>query len=141
MRHDRRHTVVTLLLGAATVAGTIMLVRRGALPLATSRPSLPTLAGEVALYVVLFDAYFYALHRVLHTKALYRLVHAVHHRSTAPTVLTALAFHPLEAALIITFMPVAMWLVPIHLASLAVVSAFLSGSILLAHCGYEVFPD
>jgi sterol desaturase/sphingolipid hydroxylase (fatty acid hydroxylase superfamily) len=46
----------------------------------------------------------------------------------------------LEALLIIGFLPAAMWLIPIHLVSLAVVSAFLSGSILLAHCGYEIFP-
>jgi sterol desaturase/sphingolipid hydroxylase (fatty acid hydroxylase superfamily) len=117
------------------------LVVRGRIPLDTTWPNLATVVGEMVAYVVLFDAYFYALHRVLHTRALYRLVHAVHHRSTAPTVLTALAFHPLEAALIIAFMPLAMWLVPIHLASLAAVGAFLSGSIVLAHCGYEIFPS
>jgi sterol desaturase/sphingolipid hydroxylase (fatty acid hydroxylase superfamily) len=95
----------------------------------------------VLAYVLLFDAYFYTLHRLLHTRVLYRRIHAVHHRSIAPTVLTAFAFHPLEALLIIGFIPVAMSLVPIHLVSLAVVSAFLSGSIVLAHCGHEVLPD
>jgi len=140
VRHDLRHTLTTLVLLAAIVTGTMLLVVRGTIAIDLEVPPLATLAIEVLAYVLLFDAYFYALHRALHTRALYRTVHAVHHRSTAPTVLTALAFHPLEAALIIGFMPVAMWLVPIHLASLVMVSVFLSGSILLAHCGYEVIP-
>jgi sterol desaturase/sphingolipid hydroxylase (fatty acid hydroxylase superfamily) len=84
VRHDLRHSVVTLLLGAVTVAGTTVLVVRGRIPLDTTWPNLATVVGEMVAYVVLFDAYFYALHRVLHTRALYRLVHAVHHRSTAP---------------------------------------------------------
>jgi sterol desaturase/sphingolipid hydroxylase (fatty acid hydroxylase superfamily) len=139
-RHDLRYSIATLAVGTATGIGTTLLVLAGVIPLATGRLTVPRFAFEVWAYVLLFDAYFYALHRVLHTPVLYRSVHAVHHRSTAPTVLTALAFHPLEALLIIGFLPAAMWLLPIHLASLAIVSAFLSGSILLAHCGYEVFP-
>lgn len=140
MRHDLRCSIWTLVLGAVTGVGTTLLVLEGAIPLATGRPTGRTFAFEVVAYVLLFDAYFYGLHRLLHTRRLYRNIHAVHHRSTAPTVLTALAFHPLEALLIIGFLPAAMWLLPIHLASLVAVSVFLSGSILLAHCGYEVFP-
>jgi Delta7-sterol 5-desaturase len=140
VRHDLRHSIVTLVLGTLTVAVTAVLVLEGMIPLAIEWPTRRAFALELLLYVVLFDAYFYGLHRLLHTRVLYRGVHAVHHRSTAPTVLTALAFHPLEALLLVGFMPAAMWLIPIHLASLAAVSAFLSGSILLAHCGYEIFP-
>ena len=140
MRHDLRYSIATLVLGTVTGGITAFLVLEGVTPLATERPPGRTFAFELLLYVVLFDAYFYGLHRLLHTRVLYRSIHAVHHRSTAPSVLTALAFHPLEALLLAGFMPAAMWLIPIHLASLAAVSAFLSGSILLAHCGYEVFP-
>jgi Delta7-sterol 5-desaturase len=131
---------MTLAIVLAIGAGTTVLVVEGMLPLATTRPTLPIFVLEVAGYVLLFDAYFYGLHRLLHTRPLYRRVHAAHHRSTAPTVLTGLAFHPLEALLIIAFLPAALWLVPIHLISVGVVTVFLSGSILLAHCGREVFP-
>ena len=141
MQHDLRHSIVTLSLVTATGIATTLLVLNGTLGVATERPMGLTFAGEMLTYVLLFDAYFYALHRLLHTRVMYRRIHAVHHRSTAPTVLTAFAFHPIEALLIIGFMPVAMWLVPIHLASLIVVSVFLSGSIVLAHCRHEVLPD
>jgi len=140
-RHDRRHATATLVLGTVVGAITTMLVQAGVVPLPTGWPSGRAFVGEAVIYVALFDAYFYGLHRLLHTRVLYRTIHAVHHRSTAPTVVTALAFHPLEALLVFGFMPVAMWLLPIHLASLAAVSVFLSGSILLAHCGFEVFPS
>jgi sterol desaturase/sphingolipid hydroxylase (fatty acid hydroxylase superfamily) len=141
VQHDLRHSIVTLALVTTTGVATTFLVLGGVLRVATERPTGFAFAGEVLAYVLLFDAYFYTLHRLLHTRVLYRSIHAVHHRSTAPTVLTAFAFHPLEALAIIGFMPVAMSLVPIHLVSLAVVSAFLSGSIVLAHCGHEVLPD
>jgi Delta7-sterol 5-desaturase len=140
VRHDLRYSLSTLVLGLVTGVGTPLLVLEDVIPLATAWPTGLTFAFELLVYVLLFDAYFYGLHRLLHTRVLYRTIHAVHHHSTAPTVLTALAFHPLEALLIIGFLPAAMWLIPIHLVSLAVVSAFLSGSILLAHCGYEIFP-
>ena len=139
-RHDRRHAATTIAIMLVLGATTTVLVRDGMMPLVLDRPRLVTFVGEMALYVLLFDAYFYGLHRLLHTRLLFRLIHAVHHRSRTPTITTALAFHPVEAMLVLGFMPVAMWLVPIHLASLVVVSGFLGGSILLAHGGYEIFP-
>lgn len=139
-RHDLRHSLVTLLVGVALGVLTVRLVLAGVVPFTTAPPSLLRFLFETSVYVVLFDAYFYGLHRLLHTGSLYRRVHAVHHRSTVPTLLTALAFHPIEALAIMSFMPVAMWLVPIHLVSFVVVSAFLSGSIVLAHSGWDVVP-
>jgi len=140
-RHDVRYSACTLLLATGLGALTTWLVLRGAIPLATTAPGAGRLVLEVATYVLLFDAYFYGLHRLLHVPRFFRAVHAVHHRATAPSVLTALAFHPLEALLILGFVPAAMWLLPIHLLSLAVVSTFLSGSILLAHAARDPFPS
>lgn len=141
LHHDLRYTIATVVLGTLLGFGTTQLILAGVIPLATTWPGATEMVLEIVLYVVLFDAYFYALHRLLHTRFLFRRIHAVHHRSRAPGVLTALAFHPLEGLLIIAFMPVAMWLIPVHLASLAVIIAFLSGSILLAHCGLDLFPS
>jgi sterol desaturase/sphingolipid hydroxylase (fatty acid hydroxylase superfamily) len=141
VRHDLVHSVSTLLLGGALGVATTWLVLAGVIPLGTDVPSAGRIALEVAAYVLCFDAYFYGLHRLLHTRALYRRVHAVHHRATRPTVATALAFHPLEALAILGFVPMAMCLVPIHVVSLALVCAFLSTSILLAHAARDPFPD
>ena len=137
---DARYSLATLLLGTAMGVATTWLVLAGTMTVPTTLPAPGRFAVEVLVYVLLFDAYFYGLHRLLHTRALFRTIHAVHHRSASPTVMTALAFHPLEALLILGFMPAAMWLIPIHLVSLAVVSAFLSASILLAHAARDPFP-
>jgi Delta7-sterol 5-desaturase len=139
-RHERAYSIFTAAIGLAMGAGATFLVREGLLPLAAEPLTLGSCLFEVAVYVGLFEAYFYGLHRVLHTRWMYQRVHVVHHRSTSPTLLTALAFHPVEALLIMSFMPVTMALIPIHLGSLIIVSVFLSGSIALAHCGSEVFP-
>lgn len=140
LRHEVGFTLLTAVVGLAMGAGATFLVREGVIPLAEGPLTWGSGAFEVLIYVVLFDGYFYGLHRLFHVRPLYQRIHVVHHRSTSPTLLTALAFHPVEAVAIMGFMPVAMWLIPIHLVSLVLVSLFLSGSILLAHCGHEVFP-
>jgi len=55
---------------------------------------------QLPLFVVLDDAGFYVLHRLMHTRWLYRRIHAVHHRHTAPAALAGGYFHPVEYALI-----------------------------------------
>lgn len=49
--------------------------------------------------VIFHDAYFYFLHRLIHTKFMYKYVHIDHHRSHNPTLLSAYNFHPVEAVL------------------------------------------
>ena len=140
VRHDARFTAGTLVVGLALGVVTTRQALDGAIPLVTTAPSAVRVVFEVATYVILFDAYFYVLHRLLHTRRLFRAIHAVHHRARTPTILTALAFHPLEALAILGFVPVMLWIAPIHVLSLAVVSTFLSGSILLAHTAHDPFP-
>ncbi|MDY7232439.1 sterol desaturase family protein [Hyalangium rubrum] len=46
------------------------------------------------------EAHFYLCHRVLHTRWLFRHVHAIHHRSRVPTPFSTYSFHPVEATLL-----------------------------------------
>src|SRR5688500_2293672 len=60
------------------------------------------LAFTIATALVYFaatDCALYWAHRVMHRKALFRAIHRVHHRWTAPTAFTAMAMHPVEFAL------------------------------------------
>jgi sterol desaturase/sphingolipid hydroxylase (fatty acid hydroxylase superfamily) len=139
-RHDRTAAIATLKLGALAVAVTVPLVYTQVIVVHTALPSLGTAARETFGYLLGFELYFYALHRLLHVRGLYRRIHIVHHRSVYPSALTGLVLHPVEAVLIMAFVPVAMWTVPIHLVSLACVSAFLSASILLAHADVDWVP-
>jgi len=139
-RDDARYALTTLALALVTGGFVALLLRAGAIVLPLAWPSVWTFVREAMAYVILFEVYFYGLHRLLHRRVLFARIHAVHHRSHSPTVVTGLTFHPVEALLIIAFVPIALWLMPIHVASLAIVSTFLSGSILLAHSGREPFP-
>src|SRR6266700_3284126 len=52
---------------------------------------------SIPLMIVVHDAYFYWTHRLMHTRALFRTFHGVHHLSTNPTPWTSYAFHPFES--------------------------------------------
>lgn len=54
-------------------------------------------AVEVSVAVIIDDAYFYFLHRWLHTnKFMYQKVHRIHHRNRQPTPMEYIYTHPLE---------------------------------------------
>ena len=127
-------------MGAAAVAVTVPLVYTQVIVVHLAWPTLTTVARETLGYLLSFELYFYGLHRLLHVRGVYRRIHAVHHRSVFPSGLGGLVLHPVEAFLIMAFVPLAMWLVPIHLVSLTCVSAYLSGSIWVAHSDAEWFP-
>ena len=130
------NVAILLLLGAVCTA----LVMEGVLPVALELPGAGRLALEVAGLVLVFDAYFYALHRLLHTPLAFRRVHAVHHRARDVDVWSTIAMHPVEFVLLVGFIPAAMWIVPLHLASVVIASLLLSGTITLAHAGRETLP-
>jgi sterol desaturase/sphingolipid hydroxylase (fatty acid hydroxylase superfamily) len=137
---QKRQTVVNGAILLALGIGCTALVMNGLLPASLAMPSAARLAVEVAGLVLAFDAYFYALHRGLHTRLAFRWIHAVHHRVRDVDVWSSIAMHPLEFVLVVGFVPAAMWLAPLHVVSVALAGVFLSASITLAHAGRETLP-
>ncbi|MEI2384087.1 sterol desaturase family protein [Breoghania sp. JC706] len=85
MRREIRQSVISLLVTDGCLAGGLFLQYRGFTlvePLALSWWSVPLM---FVVSIVVFDAWFYWMHRFMHTKLMYRF-HAEHHRSVAPTV-------------------------------------------------------
>jgi 4-alpha-methyl-delta7-sterol-4alpha-methyl oxidase len=70
--------------------------------------------AQLALFLVVDDALFYGLHRALHTRWLFRHVHARHHRIHAPFALTGAIMHPIEWVLISGLVVVVPLLVGMH---------------------------
>jgi Delta7-sterol 5-desaturase len=98
-------------------------------------------ALSLPLILVLHDAYFYWVHRLMHIKRLFRLFHLTHHRSHTPTPWAAYAFAPGEAVLMACFVPLYAWLFPVHELVLFV---FLITMILrnaMGHSGIEFHPQ
>jgi len=119
-----------------------LFAQSGALTLAEGPAGLHAVVLEVGLYLFAFDLYFYVMHRLMHTDVLFRLVHAIHHRSTSPNPLTAFSFHPLEALLTGSFLPVFLVLVEVHSLSLGLITVVLGPVMsMLVHSGHEVFPS
>jgi 4-alpha-methyl-delta7-sterol-4alpha-methyl oxidase len=79
-------------------------------------PGAGTILLQVALFLVVDDALFYAAHRLLHTPWLFRRVHAWHHRIHAPFALTGAIMHPVEWLLISGMVVVVPLATGMHLA-------------------------
>lgn len=121
---------------------TFMLERFGMLPgpalAATWGPAW--FWGNLALMVVAHDAYFYWAHRLMHDPRLFRFFHRRHHKSMNPSPFTAYSFDLGEAAVMASFVPLWLFLVP---TPWGVTGLFMLHQIVrntLGHSGYELMP-
>lgn len=137
---ERRFTCASLAMWMVAGTVTTIAAMTGGIAVGLGAIDVSTVLLEGALIVLGFEAYFYVVHRLLHTRTLFRSIHSVHHRSKTPTVFSALSLHPIEALLIAGFLPAAMIATELHVASITVASVYLSASIAIAHCGYQLFP-
>lgn len=94
-------------------------------------------ASALAL-MLLYETYYYWLHRLLHVPFVFKLIHKVHHESLHPTVFTSFAFHPLEALFQFIFFPVIIMLIPLHYSILIVVLTLMTISAVINHSGVEI---
>ena len=101
-------------------------------------------AGKIFLefiaIVLLHDAYFYWVHRAMHTRWLFRRVHRLHHKSKTPTPWAAYAFAPAEAVLEAGILPVAALLVPMHELTVFLFVTHMIVRNVVSHAGVELFP-
>ncbi|MDY7096532.1 MAG: sterol desaturase family protein [Pseudomonadota bacterium] len=95
---------------------------------------------SVVIYLAVQDGWFYWTHRAMHQPRLFRIAHAVHHQSKPPTAWTAMSFHPVESLSGAVVLPVLVFLVPIHIAMIAVVLTIATVMGVTNHMGWEVFP-
>jgi Delta7-sterol 5-desaturase len=96
--------------------------------------------ASIPIYLILYESYYYWLHRWMHKPSVFRIVHKVHHQSIHPTVFTSFSFHPLEAVLQFIFLPVALAIIPIHYYALGIVLLIWTVSAVVNHAGAEIFP-
>lgn len=100
----------------------------------------PYLVFSVVVIMVLHDAWFYFVHRLMHHPKIYRHVHLVHHQSTDPSPFAAFSFHPIEAFLEAAVYIVFAFLLPVHLVALWTWQFIQLTLNVIAHLGYEVYP-
>lgn len=98
------------------------------------------LIASVPVALLIHDAYFYWLHRLMHLPAFYRKVHLTHHRSVNPSPWAAFSFHPLESVGEAGIMPLLLVALPLHPISFFGFVLFMTIFNVYGHLGYELFP-
>lgn len=140
--HEVRHTLVVLALGTAQAVAVTSLHDRGQTALVDDLGAggLPGAVLAVAGLVLFNDLWFYGVHRLLHTRWLFKHVHAVHHRSVDVNPFSSYSFHAVEALLLTGWIvPVAL-VVPLPLPVLIAVQVAGLANNIMAHLGYELLP-
>lgn len=84
----------------------VVLMALGVITIRRGPTDLATVLWQVATLTVLHDTYFYWMHRTLHHRALFRMMHATHHISRTPTSWAAYSFATGEAAFEAVIVPV-----------------------------------
>ncbi|HWP64664.1 MAG TPA: sterol desaturase family protein [Candidatus Limnocylindria bacterium] len=96
------------------------------------------IAGQVLFFVYLDDFLYYWFHRAMHTRWLYKHVHAWHHRIVTPWAVTGNYMHPLEYGLTGAVALVGPMLVGAHVVTLWIWFAFRQWEAAEGHCGYDL---
>lgn len=93
------------------------------------------------LYLVIQDAHYYWVHRLMHDRRLFRWFHAGHHRTQTPTAFASFAFDLSEAALVAWVLPVLTFVIPIHVGVVLFLLIAMTATATLNHCGVEILPQ
>jgi len=104
-----RRSLVSIAIFAGYGVLTVELYRAGKLNVAWDASWLTIALGVVILFVW-NEVHFFACHRLLHTRWLYRHVHRIHHESVIPTPFSTYSFHWVESLLLGSVMITAMLL-------------------------------
>ena len=137
-----KHSLYTSFIFGLVGAGIFGMYKIGITRIYTDTSQLGAVwfALSVILLIFIHDTWFYWIHRLMHHRKLYRLIHLVHHRSHNPTPWAALSFHPLEAVLEIAFLPAIVMLVPLHPIAIILFSTIALVVNIIGHLGYELMP-
>lgn len=130
------------LIASALLLGTMttQLTKHGYITFSNAPASWWVIALEYAAYFVLFDTWFYWLHRAMHKEPFYKAVHKLHHHSTAPNLLTTLSVNPLESLINGGFVPLFTAMLTVHAETMALIGPTNIIMGLYVHSGYELFP-
>ena len=90
--------------------------------------------------LVLQDAYFYFIHRLLHLPLLFKWAHQGHHQSRPPTPWTFFALEPTEAFAQIIFLLSIVLVMPLHLGVLVAILITMTVWTVGNHLGLQVVP-
>ena len=101
-------------------------------------PAAWVIAAQVLFFIYLDDFLFYWSHRALHTRWLYRNVHAVHHRIMTPWAVTGHDMHVIEFVLIGLLVLIGPVLVGAHVLTIWIWIVIRQWEAAEGHSGYDL---
>ena len=96
--------------------------------------------GSIVICILINDTYFYWLHRFMHLKAVFPLVHKTHHLSKTPTPWAIYSFSPVETFIDFAIFPLLIFFVPLHIVAIGIVIGYNHFMNLGGHFGFEFVP-
>lgn len=140
-RYEIRYTTISILSGVLLAAVTVSLIKAGRISVDTSQRGPLTVILQCLGYLLGLDAYQYLIHRLMHTRILFRHVHHVHHRSRTPSALSAFSFHPIEFIALGLYFPLTLSIFEFSVHSMAILCLIQFFMNTIPHCGYEFAPS
>ena len=131
-----RASLVSILVTSTSLAIGLFAQASGWTPLAPLELTTWNALPLFLLCMVLFDSWFYAAHRLLHTRALYHY-HRLHHLSLAPTPWSSYSDRALDTVFCQGFYAVAPFFLPFPPAILLMHRAFDHVNGMLGHAGFD----
>ncbi|MEZ4905104.1 MAG: sterol desaturase family protein [Spirosomataceae bacterium] len=96
----------------------------------------------VSILIVLFlhESYYYWLHRWMHHPRIYKWVHKAHHDSITTSAWTSFSFHPIESVLQAIFLPILLFIIPIHYYAIGIILLIMTTTSVINHLNTELYP-
>jgi sterol desaturase/sphingolipid hydroxylase (fatty acid hydroxylase superfamily) len=137
MRRDFYQSLRSLALIATMFGGGYWAYERLGWGLRAAAPSVLSITLSFVVSMLLFDTWFYWLHRLIHSRWLFRTVHLWHHRTITPEVWSNNSDLLLDTLFLQSYWLVAHFLIPIAPFVLAAHKLYdqLTGA--MGHSGYE----
>ncbi len=134
-----RYSVISLASISAYLAGGIFMQAKG-WTIAPYELSVVSVVVTFTISLVLYDAWFYWGHRLMHTKVMYRF-HAHHHKSIVPTPWSNNSDTLVGAFVEQSYFLVIVFVLPISPLVLIAHKIFDQVTGLIGHAGYEYFAS
>ena len=136
VRRDFRQSLRSLITISALFAGGLTLRQMGIAPSPVSLTFSNSILCILASFV-LFDTWFYWMHRLVHQKGLYRPIHRWHHRTITPTVWSNNSDLAVDNLLLQSYWFFAPLVLPIPTVLLIAHKAYDQITGMIGHAGYE----
>lgn len=101
---------------------------------------IPYLFLSAIGFLLLHDTYYYWLHRWMHKPSVYKYIHQQHHDSIATSPWTSFSFDLPESLLQAIFLPIMVFILPMHYSVVLFLLMFMTLSATINHLDIEIYP-